>query len=184
MYMKQEDGFTILELTIAMAIFSFMLTIIITGVVMVVGMHNQALEDNIVQTNAQTVMADLERIVRDSSSVTEPSVLNQTPGYLCLDNGSVKYYVLKSQLLRATAVNCVVSTPPVAMTPSDVNVAYFNPVLQSVGVHPSIRLELLISTPAPTFIGAGSATSCLPTQPGKTVCSVTRLISIASPRRN
>ena len=138
-----EAGFTLIELLMAMAIFSFMLMIVVIGFINVVHIHNQAVAANIAEDNARTAMDELVRAVRTSNGVL-PSAANT----LCLTNtssgGETIYYVahpfpltpLVGVLTRANSPrvlgtpNCVVpGTSPQAITSSIVSVTAFSGVV-------------------------------------------------------
>src|SRR5205823_262577 len=91
----QDRGFTMIELLMAMALFSFFLLIVVAGFLNVVRAHNQAIATNAAQDNARVAMDTLVQAVRDSAGVNDPAP-NTTSNMLCLaDAGGVdkQYWV-------------------------------------------------------------------------------------------
>src|SRR5258705_7656478 len=92
-----EQGFTLVELLMAMAVFSFMLLIVVVGFMNIVHLHNQAIASNMAQDNARTVMDEMVRAVRDSQGV-----ITTTPGpfgTVCLGSptaGQERYYYVQT----------------------------------------------------------------------------------------
>ncbi|MBW4061311.1 prepilin-type N-terminal cleavage/methylation domain-containing protein [Candidatus Saccharibacteria bacterium] len=183
MLKQREAGFTLIELLMAMAIFSFMLTIIITGFVNVVGLHNQSVAANVVQDNAQTIIATMTREIREGTGLVLPSTAQPNPGYICMNDGTVRYYVVGTTLVKAVALppNCAKPSSPIALSSSTVHVASFVPTFEAGGLHPTIGMQLEVTTPTGT-VGSGIATQCLNKSAAHFTCATVVVNSAASPR--
>jgi prepilin-type N-terminal cleavage/methylation domain-containing protein len=178
-----EKGFTLVELVVAMAIFGFMLIIVVLGFINVVRIHNQAVATNIAEDNVRVGMDELVRAVRTSNGVL-PSAANT----LCLTNttsgGEIIYYVAAGILTRADSPSCVVpGTNLQAITSSIVSVTDFSGVVPPGNtVKPEVNLSLTVASNNGTTTGAGVSVACGPTSSDRTFCSVITLKSGAVPR--
>jgi len=178
-----EAGFTLVELLVAMAIFSFMLLIVVSGFINIVHIHNQAVAANIAQDNARTAMDELVRGVRTSNGV-----LPSAAGTLCLTNTSngqqILYYVAGGILNRADSPRCTAPGVNVqAITSSIVSVTSFSAVVGTVGVpKPEVNIALTVASNNGTTSGTGATVKCGPTAADRTFCSAITLTSGAVPR--
>jgi prepilin-type N-terminal cleavage/methylation domain-containing protein len=183
--LRKSDGFTMIELLVAMAVFSFMLVIIVVGFINIVKMHNQALASNMSQDNARTAMDELVRSVRDSTGVVTPA-----PGVpsstLCLANASGPqntYYVTGGILYRAS--DCASRANPVAVTNSSVQVANFIATVKTAGadiLKPQVELTITVASNNGTTTGSGATVACGPSSADRAFCSAITLTSGAVPR--
>lgn len=179
-----ERGFTLVELLVAMSVFSFLLVIVVVGFVNVVRMHNQAVASNMAQDNARTAMNELVRAVRDSAGVV--SVTGGPTGTLCLESltGQQRiYYVQTNVLMRAD--NCTTRTNPQSITSSAVRVSNFDPVIGSSGptvVKPVVQLAVTVGSNNGTTTGVGASLACGNSNADRTFCGVVTLTSAAVPR--
>jgi prepilin-type N-terminal cleavage/methylation domain-containing protein len=181
---SSEGGFTLVELLVAMAVFSFMLVIVVVGFINVVHMHNQAIASNMSQDNARTAMDELVRAVRDSAGVV--STTAGPSGTLCLASptGQQRIYYLNAGVLTR-ADNCTTRTGPQQITSSSVTVSNFEATVQSTGpkvVKPVVRLTVTMGSSNGTTIGAGTALRCRDSNQERTFCSIVTLTSAAVPR--
>ncbi|HVQ43630.1 MAG TPA: type II secretion system protein [Candidatus Saccharimonadia bacterium] len=182
----QQRGFTLVELLVAMAVFGFMLLIVVSGFINIVHLHNQALASNVAQDNARTAMAELVRSVRDSAGVVGAPGAGPS-GTLCLSQlgGTLRGYYLNAGVLTRSD-NC--TTPrinPVAITNDVVQVTNFVATVESSGpevVKPEIKLTVTLGSRNGTTAGAGAALACNNTNQDRTFCSVVTLTSGAVPR--
>jgi prepilin-type N-terminal cleavage/methylation domain-containing protein len=180
-----EGGFTMIELLVAMSVFSFMLLIIVVGFINIVRMHNQALASGVAQDNARVMMDELVRGVRDSAGVTSPA-----PGIpsatLCLANASGPqqyYYVNAGTLFRGDG--CTAPANVRALSSSAVSVTSFVATVESAGaeiVKPEVKLALTVASNNGTTTGSGAGVRCGPTNAERTFCAVITLTSGAVPR--
>lgn len=188
---KHEAGFTLIELLMAMAVFSFMLLIIVVGFINVVKLHNQALASNMTQDNARKAMNELVRSVRDSTAVQTPAA-GANANELCLakQGGQFQgYYVPTSGpqtgvLMRSD--NCVnPRINPQAITNSVVSVVNFRATNGSTGstiLKPEVALTITVASNNGTTNVAGANTTCKPNNADRAFCSTITLTSGAVPR--
>lgn len=174
-----------IELLVAMAVFSFMLLIIVVGFINIVKLHNQAIASNIAQDNARTAMDELVRAVRDSAGVVTPA-----PGVpanrLCLANASGPqqvYYISGGQLFRAD--NCTAPTGATAITTTSVQIANFLATVKTAGtniVKPQVEMTITVASNNGTTTGVGASVTCGTSNRDRQFCSVVTLTSGAVPR--
>lgn len=86
--MKKNDGFTLVELLLAMAFFSFILLFVTTGFVMVNRAYTKGLTVKQIQDEGRRVMEDLTRKVRVASS----EGINIFPSEDCIEISGTIYY--------------------------------------------------------------------------------------------
>jgi len=183
---KDERGFTLVELLVAMSVFSFMLVIVVVGFINVVHLHNEAIASNMAQDNARTAMDELVRAVRDSAGTITPTA--GPNGTLCLgapQGGQERYYYLVAGVLTR-ADNCTTHSNPASITSSSVQVTNFDPIVQSTGPKvkkPVVQLTVTVGTAGNgTTVGAGASLACGNSNASRTFCSVVTLTSGAVPR--
>lgn len=179
-------GFTMIELLVAMTVFSFMLVIIVVGFMNVVRLHNSALASNVAQDNARTAIDELVRAVRDSATVVSPTVVDATSNSLCLASAKGVqqiYYLNAGALTRAD--DCTTRANPVAITSTSVNVTNFGATLRTGGpaiVKPEVELSVTVGSANGTTTGSGANIKCGPSNAEREFCSVVTLTSGAVPR--
>jgi prepilin-type N-terminal cleavage/methylation domain-containing protein len=187
---SRQAGFTLIELLVAMAIFSFILLIIVSGFLMVMRMRNKALAYNMVQDSARTAMNELVRAVRDSSGVVPASVVAGPNGAICLQQtgGQVlRYYVTGGILTRATACTAPFTNAQ-AITNSSVRVTRFDVRQEnSSATNPNIKPEMLItltvaSNNGTAVVAADGSATCSTNSHDLPYCAVQNLTSGAVPR--
>ncbi|HEX3082445.1 MAG TPA: prepilin-type N-terminal cleavage/methylation domain-containing protein [Candidatus Saccharimonadia bacterium] len=180
-----EQGFTLVELLVAMAVFSFMLVIVVVGFINIVHLHNQAIASNMAQDNARTAIDEIVRAVRDSQG--EITATAGPNGTLCVGSptaGQERYYYLNAGILYR-ASNCTTHLPTQAVTSNVVVVSNFAPVVQSVGptvVKPVVQVAITVGSNNGTTTGSGAGLSCNNSNADRTFCSVVTLTSGAVPR--
>ena len=191
--LHSQSGFTLIELLMAMAVFSFMLLIVVAGFINVANLHSEAVASDTVQDNARTAMAELVRAVRDSSGVASisGSVTTNTVR-VCLNKagGTLQsYYVSGGVLTRSD--NCVgAPINPQAITTSSANVAFFNTELETYSPVSTAKVEVkftlrVVSAGAGLTVNTGPTgvtTVCGNSNGQRAYCGVTTLISGAVPR--
>lgn len=185
-----ESGYTLVELVIAMAVFSFMLLIMVVGFINVVHIHNQAVASNVVQDNARVAMDTMIQGVRNSAGV----VGIPTPGPngdLCLKTNTGQQYVYYVAPVGGTkalfrARNCVTRNSPEQITSLQVQVSNFDPMIETSGPaveKPEVKLTLTVgSNNNTTGTTSGAALSCGPSTQDRTFCSTMTLTSGVVPR--
>jgi prepilin-type N-terminal cleavage/methylation domain-containing protein len=179
-----DRGFSLIELLVAMSVFSFMLVIVVVGFINVVHLHNQAIASNMAQDNARTAMDELVRAIRDSAGVV--STTPGPSGSVCLASPTGQqraYYLTGGVLMRAD--NCATHTSPQSITSSSVLVSSFAVTVQSTGpkvVKPVVQVAVTVGTNNGTTTGSGATLACGPTNANRTFCSTVTLTSGAVPR--
>lgn len=98
--MKRTDGFTLVELLLAMAFFSFILTFVVAGFVQINRAYTKGITVRRVQEGARAVMEDLTRAMRTAGSVTNSSA---TPPYrICFGNTRIGWNQYDGSGLEST----------------------------------------------------------------------------------
>jgi prepilin-type N-terminal cleavage/methylation domain-containing protein len=188
-----QAGFTMIELLVAMAVFSFMLLIIAVGFINVVRLHNEAVASNQVQDSANAAMQELVQAVRDSNGmdVAKSGVnpFNANFGtFLCLKNLSgveQAYYVSAANVLTR-ADGCTALNNQQPLSSSSVNVTYLGATPETSGpsiTKPEMALELTVASANGTATGtAGKDVGCNDNTYDREFCSTVDLTSGAVPR--
>jgi prepilin-type N-terminal cleavage/methylation domain-containing protein len=187
-----QGGFTLVELLIAMAIFSLMLLVIVSGFLQVVRIQQAAVASRNTQHNARFA---LEEMVREARTASEVTVITGPPGpaplhAVCLrsEGGLVRYQVSSSRLYRASyPLSGSCSSPPPsgerAMTAPDVAVVRLQATATSTGPvvppQPGLRISIGVASTADTsrLQSADQFRSCNQSLGGSQYCSVTNLES-------
>lgn len=186
---RREQGFTMIELIVAMAVFSFILLIIVVGFLNVVSLRNQALASDMAQDNARTAMNELVRAVRDAADVTIPSYpVTTTSNTLCLTkvDGHLGSYELVPPGILTRYDGCGPGkSNPVAITNTGVDVVDFTAKQESFGPgvkKPEIQLSITVASNNGTTVVAGASTQCKDTNQDRKFCSTVTLTSGAVAR--
>lgn len=175
-----QGGFTLIELLMAMAVFSFMLSIIVAGFLNVVRLHNSSVSTNVVMDNAQTIMSTLERDIRDGTRIDATRL---AAGELCVDDNQLIYVDINKNLMMVPSANCTPAGTPVQLSSSDVKIYYF--ALQNdtpATTRPTIHLAMVVGTANATMTGSGLATSCTGNAEARAWCAITTVTGAATPR--
>lgn len=182
-----EQGFTLVELLVAMSIFSFMLVLVVVGFLNIVRLHNQALASNMAQDNARTAIDEVVRAVRDSASVVAPAS-GVPAAEICLANASgpqIVYYVDPVTRALNRAENCVTRVNAQRVTSELVQVSNFTATVKTEGaniVKPQVEMSVTVASFNGTTTGSGAAIACGPTSQDRAFCAVVTLTSGAVPR--
>lgn len=188
-------GFTLVELVVAMAVFSMMLVIIVSGMINIVRMHNQALASNLAQDNARGAMDELVRGIRNSSGVdwanTDNGGVNGTTR-LCLKSANspgTEYWVKSAAgilTLYRYDGGCSTGAGGVVVTDPVVNVQDFKvtPVTSTTAgfSRQEVHISVTIGSSNGTTTGSGAGTTCAASTSDREFCSVVTLTSGAVPR--
>jgi hypothetical protein len=178
-----------------MAVFSMMLVIIVSGMINIVRMHNEALASNQAQDNARSTIDELVRGIRDSSGVdwanTDNAGLNGTTR-LCLksanSSGSEYWVQLTSGVLVLYRHDngCTTTSGGVAVTDPEVNVQDFKvtPTTSLTAGFPrqEVHISVTVGSSNGTTTGSGAGTTCSGSTGAREFCSVVTLTSGAVPR--
>lgn len=110
---NKQSGFTLIEIMIAMAVFSMSIIIITISFVGLVRSQRTATEDRATQQNARVIIEDIVRDIRAASSVSE-CVVNGKQALLVNKETAVIYYPdSDNKLIRGTFTAGTPScTPP------------------------------------------------------------------------
>ncbi|HEY6737131.1 MAG TPA: prepilin-type N-terminal cleavage/methylation domain-containing protein [Candidatus Saccharimonadia bacterium] len=186
----RQAGFTLIELILAMAVFSMMLLIIVNGFITVVHLHNSAMALNDAQDNARSAMDQVTQAVRNASPTADPVVQGSAPvgATLCLQSDTgpeVIFYVTGTTLYRADG--CTARLNQQALTNANVMVTNFDPTVihatGSAGSKADVEVSLTVATNNGTTNGApGEAVQCGVGTSTQTFCSVVTLKSGVTPR--
>lgn len=200
-FSAREGGFSLIELLMAMSVFSFMLLIISVGFIGIVHINQSTMASRNTQQNSRIVIETLERELRSASTVyvkavpaSPPAIPANSQGRLCLSTGGtfVEYYMDPPNLMVGTVSDlaaCDASVPTIIGTArqlndSNVQVLRFVPTTTAVtgqyGGIANIEVSMTgvgtnISELTPDF------TACKP-GPGSQFCSVTTLATAAALR--
>jgi prepilin-type N-terminal cleavage/methylation domain-containing protein len=196
---RAEGGFTLIELLVAMAVFSFMLLIIVVGFINIVRLHNQALAANQAQDNARVAMDELVQAVRNSTGVVTPAAGATSTTGICLNDaaGGQKRYWIKvvsniSTLYKGDG--CISPSSNIQpITNATVNVVNFTATNTStVPTNVKSEIQLTISVASSNGVSKGSLSStstdsgsgrvCKNTTQDRAFCSVVTLTSGAVAR--
>jgi prepilin-type N-terminal cleavage/methylation domain-containing protein len=184
MPMSDQRGFTLIELVMAMAVFSFMLLIIMEGFTQIIQLHNGAIEENAAQDNARGAMDTIVADIRGASSVSVP-----TPNTLCILSaaGGWQYFAVVttagSKILYESDDCLNINSNKVALTSSIVQVANFQAAVETAGVtEPEVSATITVASNNNTTFGSGAATQCKNNDQDREFCSVVTLNSGAVPR--
>ena len=188
---QTQSGMTLIELILAMAIFSMALLIIIGGFINVLHLRDQAIAMNTVQDNARSSVDELTQAIRDSSNGTMPIAAGSgTSGTLCLtgSTGPDQYFSIQSNVLQR-ADGC----PPSAQTnvrkltsSTGVRVTDFTPRLVqppagSINGKAEVQVSLTIASATAIVNGAGEI-ECGSSIQQRSFCNVVTITSGGTPR--
>ena len=127
MQSTKQAGFTLVEIMMAMAIFTFMLLVVSLAYINIARLYSASTAARNVQQNNRFAMEQMTRVARTSNSVT-PSQTDSTGAItsLCFSGGTL-FYVVNGELRQAQVNGCV---PPAdnkyqVLTSPGVSVARF-----------------------------------------------------------
>lgn len=179
---KRQAGFTLVELLISMAIFSFVLMIIVSGIIHLLKQYQAGVSARNVQQNSRYALDDITRTARISRAA------NASADTLCLttEGGKTIYYVTGSprQLARAQIhPNLACSSASVSggvsyLTSTDTKVTIFEPTLIA-GNPGTVQLRLKMASSTGDTDASGD---CVPGVAGYQYCAVADLTTTTSLR--
>jgi prepilin-type N-terminal cleavage/methylation domain-containing protein len=195
--MREDRGFTLIELVMAMAVFSFMLLIIMEGFSQIIELHNGVIEANAAQDNARGAMDTIVTDLRSASQVTVPSgaALPVSANTLCILTaaGGWQYFkvvtntvVTPNTKILYRSDNCTnINSNAVALTSPDVQVANFQATLETGGPNvsePEVSATITVASNNNSTFGSAANTKCNNNEQDREFCSVVTLTSGAVPR--
>lgn len=188
---SRSAGFTLVELIVAMAFFSFMLAIISLGVVQVMRIYQSGVASRRTQSAARAAMEEISRDVRVSHRVPAASLSNNR---LCLEGDNTVDYIrtsthrLEKRLLATPSCPASVRPVDIAETTTLIDGDSRNTQLRQFQLTPtadpsgrviSVEVTLVVTT-GPEDLISGNA--CDPEARGSQFCSTTQLIGTISLR--
>lgn len=183
--MKRQKGFTLVELIMALAFFSFMMAILSIGVVQIMRIYQAGVSQRRTQQAARVAMEDITREVRATTRI-----MVATNGRLCLDGAAkIDYQLVGGELLKRTGfTDCNnANTSPTKLietSPGNNNLvvrvfnnfAVTNP---SNGQNTSVDVNLLVTTGADDLLNGNA---CIPGVTGSQYCATTQFSNTISLR--
>jgi prepilin-type N-terminal cleavage/methylation domain-containing protein len=193
---RSERGFTMIELLVAMAVFSFMLMIITIGVINVVKLHNQAVASNMVQDSANAAMQGLVQAVRDSHGIKRSVANPVNPLFgdlMCLQSntGAAQAYFINSSNVLTRSNDCnnptsATAKPQPFTAGTVVKATYFKATVDSTGpkiTKPEVQFSLTMASGNGIPTGAtGPNVQCINSNGFRQFCAVMTITSGATPR--
>lgn len=184
-----QEGFTLVEITIAMAIFGAVLIVISVGLFGIIKIYRSSIAQRDTQINAHSAMNNMVRDIRKAKGIktvthtsgTVPNIVNLDE--FCLDNGSdpgYHYVITGTELHRfesTYSADCDGSTDVPATiqtyTSNTVKVLEFKVTKYQAGL-PLTDVGAVISLSVGSISGTITGKTCN-TGPGSEFCSVTKL---------
>ncbi|HSX48153.1 MAG TPA: prepilin-type N-terminal cleavage/methylation domain-containing protein [Candidatus Nanoarchaeia archaeon] len=187
MLLRAQGGFTLIELILATAIFSFMLLIVAQGLLQAYHTQQNSMISRDTEQNARLAMDTMTREARTASDVTYGGAV---PNYMCLAvaGGWVEYIInpANHQLERRTLIPAAPCPGPTASIQSltSPNVwAYELDAIKTAGFGPTyvptVSISLIVGPkdPSGTLVNHNL---CNPSAPSSQFCSVTNLTTTVS----
>jgi prepilin-type N-terminal cleavage/methylation domain-containing protein len=132
----QQSGFTLVEISLAMAIFTFMLLVVSMAYINIARLYNASTAARNVQQNNRFAMEQMSRVARTSSRAITVNSGDITGVCFNPKSGSQLFYLQNNQLRQATVSDC--TGLPTAEEPGQ--------VLTSSGTN-AVRLAVDTSVP-------------------------------------
>ena len=140
---QNVSGFTLIELILATAIFSFFLIIALAGYLNVVRLYQNGIASRSTQHNSRFGMEEMVRAVQGAKTATVPSA-----GTLCLDGSTYFYTTGAGVLTEVVGGGCSSGgSSQVALSSSDVNVASLAFSIDNSSptiAHPTVNITMVI----------------------------------------
>jgi len=183
---RQKNGFTLVELLLAMAFFSFILLFVTTGFIMINRSYNKGITAKQVQDNGRRLMEQLTREIR----VADISAIDTEDN--CLGLGDYRYYwsvaegknkparMIKEE--GKTCADTIDKEHPKGVDQLDdrVGVQYFN--VSRIPGSQSFSIKLVVSTKDTDLIKNPGETAACGTGNGSQYCDVAEFSTVVSPR--
>jgi prepilin-type N-terminal cleavage/methylation domain-containing protein len=180
----KQSGYTLIELIIAMAIFSMMLVIISVGVLQLMRIYQSGISSRNTQQNARLAMEQMVRAGRSAYKAAITGATNNSTVCFYIASGGQEYFIRSGQLIQATLQSP--SSPcdgtqilaQQAITGTDVIVTKLNGVLLGLSGSATDSLSAQLDLEIATGGGNGSfnGANCV-VGAGSQFCSITSLHS-------
>lgn len=103
----QQAGFTLVEIMLAMAIFTFMLLVVSLAYINIARLYSASTAARNVQQNNRFAMEQISRVARTSTTVTPSNADAQgSLSSLCFGKSNDLFYVVNGELRQAKVTNC------------------------------------------------------------------------------
>lgn len=116
----KQSGFTLVEITLAMAIFTFMLLVVSLAYINIARLYSASTSARNVQQNNRFAMEQITRVARVSSRLTTSDINAQgSVGRLCFTataRATQIFYVQNDELRQASVASCDAPNPTVYKT--------------------------------------------------------------------
>lgn len=181
-----SNGFTLIELMMALTFFSFMMVLISIGVIQIMKIYQAGVSSRRTQQAARLVMEDITREVRGTSTIPVPATTSPSANTLCLLRGNQPIYYERfsdGKFSKKTgAISCsdlTGATETVLVNPVSGNnelrmQAFKLHKIQdaTTGRDTSLNITLVVSTGASDLLSGGV---CIPGISGSQFCATTQL---------
>lgn len=188
---QSRTGFTLVELIVAMAFFSFMLMIISIGVVHIMRIYQSGVASRRTQTSARAVVEEITRDTRAASRIPSATLGRNR---LCLEGNNTIDYVrtsshrLEKRVLRTPSCPEAVRPVDISSTNSLIDGDEHNVQLREFNLNPvtnsdnrivSVEVVLVVTTGDKELL---SGSNCDPAARGAQFCASTQLVGTVSLR--
>lgn len=176
---KASGGFTLIELVVAMAFFTFMMAFLTIGILQIMRIYQAGVSTRRTQQAARVSMEEITREVRNASAI---GVAQENR--LCLEGARVVDFTRQNDnLIKTTGGgSCASITNPTQTVIVDgaQNTQFREFTLSAINNANSVAASVKITLAVTTGAGAGEA-FCNP-GPGSQFCSTTRYTNVVSLR--
>lgn len=104
--LNKQSGFTLVEIMLAMAIFTFMLLVVSMAYINIARLYNASTAARNVQQNNRFAMEQISRVARSSKTVELPTPDSKGGLTSICFNRATKFYVDNGALRQATVTSC------------------------------------------------------------------------------
>ena len=180
----RNAGFTLVELVMALAFFSFMMAILSIGVLQIMEIYQAGVSSRRTQQAARVAMEDITREVRAASRVEVDG-----PDHLCLEGARpVDYQRINDELIKKVGgANCndlsaATTTTLIGTSEANNNLKlrqFDTNLIVSGSDDSSVDISLLVTTGADELL---SGDGCIPGETGSQYCATTQFSSTVSLR--
>ena len=188
-----EKGFTLVELLLAMAFFSFILMFITTGFIIINRAYTKGINVKLVQDEGRQLIEDFTRNMRTSSPA---SISTTPPGDKCMTISGVRYYWSipinstdansPNKLMREEGLGCgdpINTTNPggVSMLDERVGVQFIDVRLMT-GSSSVYSVKIVLSTATTNLVGVAGENAECTIGSGDQYCDIVTFSTLVSTR--